>query len=65
MAAAAWLAVVSGVVIGAAAAAWPDDLGEAGSVRTGLNYAAFMGATFAFHAGAAMAGVAAAAIRAW
>lgn len=62
VAAIAWLAVGGGMMVGAMAAWWPDDLSEAGSVRTRLNYVAFMCATFAFHAGVAMMGVVVAAV---
>lgn len=58
----AWLAVGCAAVMGGLAAFWPDDLREAGALRTTLNYAAFMCATFAFHAGVAMVGVMGAAV---
>lgn len=58
LAALAWMAAGCAALAGLAAAGWPDDLRELGRLRTTASYAAFMCATFAFHAGVAMIGVA-------
>lgn len=59
VAAAAWAGAWGGVAALAYGWFWPAGLGPAGAVRLGLDHAAFLGVTFAFHIAAGAAGCAA------